>query len=166
MAPGKASVDSEFMLNTEDVRILKIQEIRSTPIGVQFLLLNLKPDPWRVAVAFRKIVDRTYIAVRSGIGIRDRVAQVVCECRNSAQARQKIAEKGDASGNRLIAHDAGLSKNDISSGVILFPDRVIVLGLKSTDGFRLRDVFRCYVFVRVLGWKSPIRWTRQTREGI
>ncbi len=49
----------------------------------------------RIVVALRPVVDRSHKTVGFGGGIRDGLAQVMRKGRDSALARQVIAEKGD-----------------------------------------------------------------------
>ena len=96
MTARRTPVDPEFVLHAEHVRVVEVQKIRRTTVRIEILLQQLKTNARRVFVALGPVVDRRHITVGSGCRTRHRLAEIMRESRDSAQARKVVAEEGNA----------------------------------------------------------------------
>ena len=83
------------MLQADNVDIIEIQKIRSLPIGVDLLLTNLKPNLIRIVVPFGYVVDRCDKDLGTSSSVRQGLAEVVSERRDTTTARDAVANKGN-----------------------------------------------------------------------
>src|SRR5262249_48364955 len=83
------------MLETDDVGICEIEEVRGPQVRVDFLLLDLESHLAGIVVPLGNVVDRDHETIRPGILSGDRSAQIIRKCRYAAFPRQIIAHKRD-----------------------------------------------------------------------
>src|SRR5712671_4933267 len=86
------------MLQTNQVDVAKIQEVRRLSIGSQRILGKLEAHSRWVAVAFFRIVDWQREEFDSTVFRVKRVAQIGRECRDATFARQIVPNHSDAAG--------------------------------------------------------------------
>src|SRR5260370_24696266 len=58
VAAGGPAVDAKLVLDQDHLHVVDIEEIGCAAIRIEFLLINLKPDPGRIVVAFGSVIDR------------------------------------------------------------------------------------------------------------
>jgi hypothetical protein len=97
VAASRAAENPIFVLKTDRVDIVEVQELSSTPIGGDIAFRQFKPHAWRVGVASRRVVDCQGKAIRLWVFTAYRLAQVSCEGRNPTLAWQIVAYNGNVS---------------------------------------------------------------------
>src|SRR5690348_17086790 len=58
MTTGRPAENAELVLQTDNIHIANVEEVRGAHIGRQILLLNFEANHLRVLVATRNVVDR------------------------------------------------------------------------------------------------------------
>src|ERR1700720_771670 len=86
---------AELVLQTDNVHVADVKEVRGTQIGRQVLLLNLEANHFRVLIAARNVVDRNCETLALGMCAGDRGKQVGRKRSNAALAWQVVANKRD-----------------------------------------------------------------------
>src|SRR5258707_7518068 len=95
VAACRAAENSVLMLQTNQVDVAKIQEVRRLSIGSKAILGKLEAHAGGVTVAFGRIVDRQCQKLGSPVFRVDRVAEVCREGRDATFARKIIPNHGD-----------------------------------------------------------------------
>src|SRR2546425_2891065 len=88
---GRPTENAELMLQADDIHVANVEEVRSTQIGRQVLLLNLEANHLRVLVATWNVVDRHGQALALGVRACDGGKQVGRERSNATLAWQVVA---------------------------------------------------------------------------
>ncbi len=96
VAAGGPPVDAEFVLDAEDIGIVKVQEVGGAPVGIQILLVQFEAHAGRVVVGFDAVVHGPGVALRVGRGGGHRLAEVMREGGDAAEPREIAAQEGDA----------------------------------------------------------------------
>ena len=95
MTADRPSEDAELVLQTHDVHVADIEEVRGAQIGRQILLLDLEANHFRVLVATLDIVHRNGKALALRMRACDGCQQVGRERGNATLTRQVVANKRD-----------------------------------------------------------------------
>ena len=103
---GGPAENAELVLQTDDVHVADVEEVRGAQIGRQVLLLNLEANHFRVIVAALDIVDRHRETLALGMRGCDRGQQIGRERGNAALARQMVADKSDLADFRSFFHES------------------------------------------------------------
>ena len=96
MTPGRPAVDAKLVLHRDDLDVIDVQEIRRAPIGVEFLLVDLKPNARRIIITFRAIVDCSHDAFAIRILGCDRLADIRGKSGDAALPRHVVSQESDA----------------------------------------------------------------------
>ena len=95
MAAARASENSKFVLQTENINIHKIQKIGRPPVGGDILFRNFETHFRRIVVSRGVIGHRNNRTVQIGILRDDCFAQIRCESGDSTLPRNIIRQKCD-----------------------------------------------------------------------
>src|SRR2546423_4844098 len=142
MAPGRAAINPEFVLDTKDIRVADVEEVRRPLIRRYILLLDFETNDVRILITPLDIVDRDSKAFRSRMFRCHRCEEVGGEGGYAAFAGQIIPEKGDFSNFRCCG--LGLHAIDGFSTDAFHPTKVSLTGIEhfvdlfSATGSRLR----------------------------
>ena len=104
VAAGRSAVDSELVLDRDNVHVAGVQEVGGAPVRTQVLLLNLEANHVRISIAALDVIDRHREASALGMPRRHRSQQVGRKRGDAAFARQVVAEKCDGSNAGLRSH--------------------------------------------------------------
>src|SRR5207249_8418115 len=88
------------MLQTNQIDVVEIQEVRCLPVGRQLIFGKLESDSCGVTIAFFCVIDWQRQKFRRAIFSVDRIAQVCRECRDPALPRKIIPDDGDSTWKR------------------------------------------------------------------
>ena len=85
MTARRSAVDAELVLHTKHIRVVEVQKVRCTPIGIEVFLQQLKAHTLRILIALHAIIDRTdkTISIRSRSS--HRFTQIMRERRDPAE---------------------------------------------------------------------------------
>src|SRR4051794_2180984 len=95
MTSGWPPVNPKLVLDRDDFDVVNVQKIRRAPVGIDFLLVDLKANPRRIRVTFGAIVDRSHDAFASRILGCDRLANIRGKSRYATLPRHIVAEEGN-----------------------------------------------------------------------
>ena len=95
MAARRPSKNTELMLETNDIHVVDVQEIRRAQVGRQILFRDLKAHLRRIIITVLDIIDRHDRALDRGKFGGDGAAKVGRERGDAAFSWQVIAEKCD-----------------------------------------------------------------------
>ena len=101
---GGPAENAEFVLQTDDVHVADVEEVRGAQIGRQVLLLNLEVNYFRILVAAFDVVHGHRETLALGMRGLDRREQVGCEGGDAALARQVVADESDLANFRCLLH--------------------------------------------------------------
>lgn len=100
MAARLPAVDSKLVLDAQNVGLVKVQKVRSTPVGIETLLGNLASYPGRVIVPRYPIVDCARVDMRRRRSRRDGLAEIRGERSDSAESGSVSSQKSSSMGQR------------------------------------------------------------------
>ena len=102
MAAGLAAENSEFVLQANDVEPARVQEVRGADIFLDVAVPDLEDDRGGIVIALAVVGHRddAGLEVRACNGYR--LMQVSGEGGDTASARQRIADEGDAAERRHV----------------------------------------------------------------
>src|SRR6516164_9754511 len=115
MAAGRPSENAELVLQTDDVHVADVEEVRSTQIRRQILLLNLEANYFRVLVATFNVIHGYGETLALGIRICHGGKQVRRERRNAALARQVVADKRNLANFGAFFHETVFTSRPVST---------------------------------------------------
>jgi hypothetical protein len=95
IAAIRASKDSEFVLQAEDINVYQIQKIGRTPVRGDILFRNFEAHLGRIIVSPRAIGHRNNRTLQARVLRGDCLAQVRCESGDPTLPRNIIGEKCD-----------------------------------------------------------------------
>src|SRR5271166_271646 len=94
MAAGRPAEDAKLVLNRDEFDIVGVKEMGRAAIGIDFLLVNLKPDPSWIVVTFGSIIDRAHQTSTEREFRCHRFAKVGGKGGDAAFARKMISQEG------------------------------------------------------------------------
>ena len=96
MAAGGAAEDAVFMLETDQIHVVDVEEVGGALVGGEFVLLEFEANAGRVGVALRGVVDGDGEAGEVGESGGEGFAEIGGEGGDAAAAGQVVADYGDA----------------------------------------------------------------------
>src|SRR5258708_29730922 len=63
VAAGGPAVNAKLVLDQDHLHVVHIEEIGCAAIRIEFLLINLKPDPGRIVLPFRAVTYPPHVAL-------------------------------------------------------------------------------------------------------
>jgi len=100
MAAGPAPENAVFMLQADQIDIIDIQKVGGPTIGFDILLCEFEANATGILVPIGRVIDRQSDAGRLLLIGGDGLAQIGGKGRDSASARQIVADEGDSSKDR------------------------------------------------------------------
>src|SRR5579871_6595850 len=104
MAARRTAVNSELVLDGDNVHVGGVEKVGSTVVRSQVLFLNLEANEVRIEIAPLNVIDRHCEAPALGIARCYRSKQIGSKRGNAAFAWQVVPEKRDGSTAGLCSH--------------------------------------------------------------
>src|ERR1700738_3028270 len=107
MGAGFAAENPEFVLQADDIELAGVQKRGGANILTDAVILDLQRDRSRIVIGLIVVGHRHDEGLQAWLRIRNRAVQVGGKCRDTAAARQRIADHRDPAERRQVRASVG-----------------------------------------------------------